>query len=144
MPVFIDESPCKRRQLENLVRALGGIFHLKLVSNDAERRVFSVAISGEAAGDVKRILELGVRCGYFHRSSIGNKDGTGRTRLYVLTRRLAPFFKLDPSSFTGYLWVTNEFVRRAIAAPDGVLRRLKQEGFGELEESQLTLFDEEL
>ena len=131
-------------QLENLVRALGGIFYLKLVSDDAERRVFSVAISGAVAADVGAIFDLGVRCGYFHRSSIGNKDGTGRTRLYVLTRRLAPFFKLDPSSFTGYLWVTNEFLRRAMATPDAVLRRLKHQGMGELDESQLTLFDEEL
>ena len=131
-------------RLENLVRALGGTFYLKLISNDAERRVFSIAISGPAAADVRAVFELGVGCGYFHRSSIGNKDGTGRTRLYVLTRRLAPFFKLDPSSFTGYLWVTSEFLRKAIAEPDTVLRRLKNEGMAELEESQLTLFAEEL
>ena len=132
------------RRLEKLVLALGGIFYLKLISDDAERRVFSVAVSGAVGTDVKAVLELGVQCGYFHRSSIGNKDGTGRTRLYVLTRRLAPFFKLDPSSFTGYLWVTSEFLRKAMAAPEAVLRRLKREGTAELEESQLTLFDEEL
>ena len=68
-------------RLYNLIRALGGIFFLKLVSDDSERRVFSVAISGRPDSDVTDVFELGVRYGYFHRSSIGNKDGTGRTRL---------------------------------------------------------------
>lgn len=98
----------RTEELRNLIKALGGTFYQKLISLDAERRVFSVAISGVADRELLEVFELGVRYGYFHRSSIGNKDGTGRTRLYILTRRLAPHFKLDPSSFAGYLWATNE------------------------------------
>lgn len=129
-------------KLRNLICALGGAFYLKLVSNDAERRVFSVAISGDADSEVLEVFELGVRCGYFHRSSIGNKDGTGRTRLYVLTRRLAPYFKLDPSSFAGYLWVTGDALRAAMRNPDALLRRIKKRGVSEFfEANQLTLFD---
>ena len=73
--------------LYNLIQSLGGTFFLKLVSDDAERRVFSVAISGKSDREIDEVFELGVRYAYFHRSSIGNKDGTGRTRLYVLTRQ---------------------------------------------------------
>jgi hypothetical protein len=83
-----DEHRRRIDKLRNLVRTLGNTFYQKLVSDGAERRVFSVAISGMPDPDVLDVFELGVRYGYFHRSSIGNKDGTGRTRLYVLTRRL--------------------------------------------------------
>ena len=140
----LEDSHLRMVQLRNLVRALGGTFFLKLVSNDAERRVFSVAISGTPDPDAVSVLDLGVRYGYFHKSTIGNKEGTGRTWLYILTRRLAPHFKLDPSSFAGYLWVTNEAIRNAMASPDAMLRRIQREGVtGFFEDSQLRLFDSE-
>ena len=83
-----------------------------------------------------------MRYAYFHSSSIGNKDGTGRTRLYVLTRRLAPYFLLDPTSFAGYLWTTTDMLREAMAHPDKLLRRMKKDGVSTvLETGQLTLFD---
>ena len=129
-------------QLANLLKWLGGTFFLKLISQDAERRVFSVAISGKLAEEVEEVFELGVRHSYFHRSSIGNKEGTGRTRLYVLTRRLAPHFNLDPSSFAGYLWTTSEVLMRAMEDPDRSLGRMERRGVGaELETGQLSLFE---
>lgn len=138
----IDEVHLQMDKLRNLIASLGGTFYLKLVSDDAERKVFSVAISGQPDNEVLEVFELGVRCGYFHRSSIGNKDGTGRTRLYVLTRRLAPYFKLDPSSFAGYLWVTNEVLREAMENSEAVLRKIKKRGVSEyFNADQLTLFD---
>ncbi len=138
----LDDFHRQMDRLRNLICALGGTFYLKLISDDSERRVFSVAISGVQDPEVVDVFELGVRCGYFHRSSIGNKDGTGRTRLYVLTRRLSPYFKLDPSSFAGYLWVTSAMLREAMANPEAVLRKVKKEGVTDyFESSQLTLFD---
>ena len=131
-------------KLYSLISFLGGVFFLKLISNDAERRVFSVAISGKSDPEINEIFDLGVRYGYFHRSSIGNKDGTGRTQLYVLTRRLAPCFKLDPMTFAGYLWITADFLRKAIENPDTILRNMKiQSDWNslEVETEQLTLFD---
>ena len=136
----LDDNHKQMSELNNLIRALGGIFFLKLVSDDSERRVFSVAISGPEDPSVVRVFELGVRCGYFHRSSIGNKDGTGRTKLYVLTRRLAPFFRLDPSSFAGYLWVSSELLREAMVDGERLVGRLKRHGVSDLGVSQLTLF----
>ena len=135
-------EPMQITKLRNLVSALGGTFFLKLVSEDSERRVFSVALSGRPDNEVAEVFELGVRYGYFHRSSIGNKDGTGRARLYVLTRRLAPYFILDPTSFAGYLWITNDLLQEAMARPESLLRRIKERGVNNiLETRQLTLFD---
>jgi hypothetical protein len=129
-------------RLRNLLRVLGNTFYQKLVSEDSERRVFSVAISGVPDPEVIRVFDMGVRYGYFHRSSIGNKDGTGRTRLYVLTRRLAPHFNLDPSSFAGYLFVTNDLLFDAMQNPDKTLRKIKDTGVSRaFEQGQLTLFD---
>ena len=115
-------------QLRNLIEFLGGMFRLKLISNDSERRVFSVAVTGHASPDVARVFELGVAYGYFHISSIGDKEGTGRTRLYILTRRLAPYFNLDPSSFAGYQLVTNAVVQSAMLYPKRVLDRMRSKG----------------
>ena len=130
--------------LRNLIHFLGGVFYLKLVSDDSERRVFSVAISGPPNQEVFEALDLGVQYGYFHRSSIGDKEGTGRTKLYVLTRRLAPFFKLDPSSFAGYLWLPSSVLCEAMSNPSRVLRRLETKGASaELEAAQLMLFSDE-
>ena len=112
-------------KLRNLISFLGSIFFDKLVSEDSERRVFSVAISGDADPDVEEIFNLGAMYGYFHRSSIGKKDGTGRTRLYILTRRLAPHFGLDPSSFAGYKFLTNACIKSAMTNPDRTRRAIR-------------------
>ena len=139
----LDDVYTRMSKLRNLIRALGGAFFLKLISDDAERRVFSVAITGTPDAEVERIFDLGVQYGYFHKSTIGNKEGTGRTRLYILSRRLAPHFKLDPSSFAGYLWVTNDAMRNAMAHPGAVLRRWGRDGISRsFEDSQLNLFED--
>ena len=139
-PEFIE----RKQRLRNLISTLGGTFRQKLLSEDAERRVFSVAISDEPKAAVVDIFELGVKHGYFQKSTIGNKDGTGRTTLYILTRRLAPYFTLDPSGFAGYLFVTSNRLREGMLNPQELLRRVKSKGveaaFGEA--SQLRLFEQ--
>lgn len=136
---YSEGSTLEATKLRNLIHALGGIFYLRLVSDHSERRIFSIAISGVATSDVKDVLELGVQLGFFHRTMIGNKEGTGRSPLYVLTRRLAPFFKLDPSSFAGYLWITSQRLRDAMTNPDRLVRWAKEQG-SSLEVDQLSLF----
>jgi hypothetical protein len=132
----------KKIHLHNLLRALGGIFHQKLISQDSERKVFSVAFSDTPDPDIIELFRMGIQLGYFQRTTIGNKDGTGRTPLYVLTRRLAPYFTLDPSGFAGYLFVTNDKIREAISNPDAFLRKLKLARVDEyFEERQMKLFD---
>lgn len=131
----------RKVRLYGLIRALGGVFHEKLMSDDSERRVFSVAFLENPDPEVLEIFNLGVQFGYFHRSMIGNKEGNGRTPLYVLTRRLAPHFNLDPSGFAGYLFMGNERLREAMDQPDLFLRKVKQKGISQaFEERQLKLF----
>src|SRR5205085_1193425 len=74
------------KHLRNLIKALGGMFHIILISDASERRVFSVALTDEDDDGVLQVFKLGVQYGYFHESSIGNKEGTGRARLFILSR----------------------------------------------------------
>jgi len=134
----------KTRRLRNLIQSLGGTFHQILRSDGSERRVFSVALTDEPTQDVLEVFDLGVQYGYFHQSAIGNKEGTGRTRLYVLTRRLAPFFTLDPTSFAGYKFVTNDALREAMLRPKTFLGKVRRSGVDSvLETGQLALFEED-
>lgn len=135
-------APNRIRKLRNLIDGLGALFQGILLSGAAERRVFSVAMSDSPDDDVRAIFDLGVKHGYFHRSTIGNKEGTGRTDLYILSRRLAPVYTLDPTGFAGYKWVTNDFVRQAIFAPKRLARLIKDRGVDEaVDPAQPTLFD---
>jgi hypothetical protein len=116
------------QKLGNLVQALGGTFKAILLSDRSEQKVFSVAFSDAPDPEVQSVLRLGIIHGYFHESVIGNKDGTGRTKLYVLTRRLAPYFTLDVTGFAGYLFVTNANIKAAMHNPQHMLRHIKDKG----------------
>ena len=136
-----DQIIVQMERLRKLIHALGGMFYVRLTSDLSERRIFSVAISGDLSWEVKSILDLGVRLEFFHFTMIGNKDGTGRTPLYVLTRRLAPYFKLDPSSFAGYLRLTDIALRESMTSPEAVVRRAEQSGTSSWDVDQLSLFE---
>ena len=130
--------------LTNLINGLGALFNAILLSERKERRVFTVAISDEMSDLTSRIFKIGVRYGYFHRSTIGRKErGAGRTWRFVMNRRLAPVWTLDPNSFAGYLFVQNKLLEDTMYEPKSILRRLKNSS-GENTESdyvQLSLFD---
>lgn len=129
-------------RLRKLIHALGGMFYVRLISPDSsERGIFSVAISGDLSWQVKSILDLGVRLEYFHCAMIGNRDGTGRSPLYVLTRRLAPSFKLDPSSFPGYLRLTDTSLRESMRDPEAAVRYAEQSGTSSWDVGKLSLFE---
>lgn len=139
---FFDENFSKLRQdadnsdedindfdkLRNLIEALGETFHLILFSDATERRVFSFALQNEPDNELRRILNLGVQNGYFQKSLIGNKMGTGKAQLYILNRLLAPHFKLDPTSFAGYKFVTCEVLKEALYKPKTIIGRIKNKG----------------
>lgn len=133
------------KKLKNLIFALGGMFRAILVSDSSERRVFSIAFSNGPDEEVSRVLRLGVRYGYFHRSSIGNKEGTGRAELYIMTRALAPSFKLDPTSFAGYKFVTNEKIKGALYQPKRLVNEVSIKGFDSVmsQPHQGALFNDE-
>ncbi len=112
-------------KLRNLLDSLGALFSHILMSDAAERRVFSVAFSNGPDDEVREIFELGTEYNYLHKSSIGKKEGAGRTALYILSRRLAPAFGLDPTSFAGYKFITNEVARMMMLEPKKFHNRLR-------------------
>jgi hypothetical protein len=131
-------------KLGNLILAMGGTFQAIMDDSEkAERRVFSIAFSDQPDNDILDVLHLGVAEGYLHESTIGNKEGTGRTRLFIMSRRLAPCFNLDPTSFAGYLFVTSERIEQAMHNPNKYLRDLTKTAIDKFfEQKQLRLFEE--
>jgi hypothetical protein len=115
--------------LFKLIDSLGQFFRKKLLNDKTERRVFSVMIADDISPELKEILQLGVEWGYFLRSTIGSKEGKGRKPLYIMNRRLAPYFKLDPCGYSHHISVTssqlvlacsdtNKFLREKFKAKD--------------------------
>jgi hypothetical protein len=115
LPIETTESPDNNTEkLGNLINAMGKTFHEILISYRAERKVFSIALSNQPDNEIKSVFSLGVRLGFLHESRIGNKDGNGRTSLFVLNRCFAPIFTLDPTGFQGYVFMTNVDLKKAI------------------------------
>lgn len=128
------------RKLRNLIKAIGGIFQAILLSDRSERRVFAIALSDTPTDEIMGILELGVRHGYLYEGTIGTKDGRWRTRRFVFTRRLAPIFKLDPTGFSGYLFVTSELLEMAVKNPSRAVAGFESGRLGKvLDNNQLPL-----
>ena len=130
---------------------MGKTFHEILVYGDidnpfsgrSERKVFSIALSNPEQVDpeLQQVFQLGVRLGFLHKSYIGNKDGTGRTFLYVLNRCFAPIFTLDPTGFQGYLFMTNDDLHKAIYSGKELRRIDNDKSDDENGLYQLSLFD---
>lgn len=132
--------------LSNLVQGLGGLFRQILLSDRSERKVFSFAISDEISPSVEKVLKVGINLGFFHLSTIGRKDSlsSGRTYLYIMNRRLAPIWNLDPTGFAGYLFVKNSVLEDGMYNFQSMLRRVEKNGsLHDIEYHQLKLFDPE-
>ena len=140
----IDNNNTRQIQLEKLYRmidSLGQLFHLQLTSNSSERRVFSVAITDTPDDEMNEIIDMGEQLGYFHKSTIGNKTGTGRNRLIILSRILAPHFKLDATSFAGYKFMDSAKLRMAMIDTKRFLAQFKFTEDDSSSATQLLLFD---
>jgi len=130
----------KSEKLKNLIQGMGGLFYKILVSDSAERRVFSIALNDTPDNELSEVLDLGIQYGYLHESSISNKKKTGRSKLYILSRRLAPYFTLDPSGFAGYKHMNSSILKIALKDHQKFIDTiLKKEN-----PDQKTLFDEEV
>ncbi len=132
-------------RLRNIVYGIGALFKAHIMDETlTQRRVFSFSISDEPNQEIKSILRLGVIHGYFYIDSIGSKSGMGRVTLYVLTRRLAPAFSLDPIGFSSYLTVTSNFLKDISERPQAFISRLRKNGIAKSEDNgQLSLLDGE-
>lgn len=121
-------------KLWNLIEVLGNSFADRLMDEQlTERRIFSIALSDRPDDELQRILDLGTREGFFYKASLGAKRGSGRVPRYVLSRRLAPRFKLDPTSFAGYLFVTSQSLRTGLNNPNHRLRETEADKAAQLE-----------
>jgi hypothetical protein len=69
---------------------------------------------------------MGEQFGYLHKSTIGNKQGTGRNRLYILSRILSPHFKLYPESFAGYQFMDSATLKIALTDKARFLRAFER------------------
>lgn len=121
----------KAEKLRNLIDAIGTCFQTKLLSDDSERRYISFMPSSKISKDVEQTLDLAVEWGYLHRSSIARKEGIGRNQLFILNRRLAPYYKLDAAGYAAHLSVTPEHLDLALQNPKAFVKeRLKNIGDG--------------
>ena len=136
--------PSKVDRLRNLIVSFGECFQVKLLSDDTERRFLSFMPTQEATKELQDILDLAIECGYLYRSSIARKEGIGRNPLYVLNRRLAPYFKLDPSGYAAYMSVTPDHLTLAIHDPRRFVReRGKITNKSVESDKQISLFTDE-
>ena len=112
----------KAEKLKNLIDALGECFHRKLISDDTERRIFSFMVTNPLSPDIQSVMTLAIEWGYFSMKSIARKEGAGRNISYTLNRRLAPYFKLDPSGYAAHLSLTPEHIKLATEDPQRFVR----------------------
>ncbi len=123
----LDGSSATAVLLHNLIISLGSFFQVSLLDAEAtERRYFSFALSQTPTPELEKVLRFGVRNSMFTRTTIGRKEGFGRTHRYILTRRVAPYFTLDPNGFTAYRFLTNNALERMMHDPDGFRQELRK------------------
>lgn len=131
----------KADKLYNLIQGLGGVFKKIFMSSRTERIVFSVALNNLPDKELSEIIDLAVQYGYLHKSTIGNKQGTGRNKLYILSRTLAPYFKLDPTGFKGYRFMNSEQLKISLTNPKKFIDEVSKTIDNESDTPVPTLFD---
>lgn len=117
------------KKLRNLIEALGKSFRVILKSNSSERRKFSFYFDGDLCAEDTKVLKLGENYGYFHGATLGSKSGLGRSKLYVLNRMLAPLYKLDPFSFSGYLYLTPDMIHIGMNQPNVFVKKIESKDY---------------
>lgn len=123
-------------------QALGGTFHQILRSNASERCLFSVALTDGPTPDVLEVLDLGVEYGYFHGSTIGNKEGTD-ARDSMCSPSTRDIFHTRPNQLCRYKFVNNEALR-VTRKPRAFLGKIRRHGVDSvLETGQLALFEDD-
>lgn len=121
-------DPQQAVQLSNLIKGLGSLFESALIDETAsERKLFSFALSEEPTREIEDVLRLGVRYGYLFQGVIGRKEGTGRAPLFILSRRLAPLFNLDPMGFSAYKFLTTRSVELLMNDPEAARLSLRRQ-----------------
>ena len=135
----------KVKQVKNLVEVIGSAFYASLIHpTRTERRVLAFALQTDPSDELQEILRLSVSLNFFSVSTIGKKEGFGRTKRYVINRRIAPYYNLDPSGFSGYFWITGELLLSAAKDPTSAKRELRPRLPTITEDAQLSLSIDDL
>lgn len=111
-----EEEMTKLDKLRRLVDSLGQLFYQRLHDPESkEPRLFSFTVRGqiETGSELDDILKLGRQLQLFQVRTYSTKGGGGREDWYILNRRLAPMYKLDPSIFQGRIRLTPDDLRLA-------------------------------
>lgn len=116
------ENLNKVEKLKRLINSFGECFQKKLVSSDSERQFISFMVTSAPSEDIQEVLDLAVEWGYLTAKTIARKEGVGRNISYTLNRRLAPYFKLDPSGYAAHLSVTPDMLKLAVEDPRAFVR----------------------
>lgn len=114
-------------KLMTLVQSLGRLFYTRLHDSDSsEPRVLAFSVNGEISdsSDLGDILQLGRQVQFFHYTTYATKDGGGRNDCYVLDRRLAPIFKIDPTAPKRRIPLSPEELEIGCKSPEEFLRRV--------------------
>jgi len=134
-------------KLRNIVRGIGALFKSYIMDETAtQRRNFSFQISDDPPQEIKKILKLGEIHGYFYMGGKNAKTGLERVPLYVLTRRLAPAFSLDPIGFSAHLTVTSKYLKDISEEPKKYINRLRKKRISNPynDPAQLSLLEEDI
>ncbi|ELV8766805.1 hypothetical protein [Vibrio vulnificus] len=131
------------KKLRHLIHSIGSIFYAALISERSERKFFSFVISDSEnmSDELNQVIRLGIQEGLLFESYVGTKEGFGRTKLYVMTRRLAPYFNLDPMGFSGYKSLQSHFLHNAINEPKSFINGLKNQGIEYLDKNSESSLD---
>lgn len=125
-------------KLKNLIDGLGGIFYTHILDDTAsQRRLNSFIVSGESSDNLKAILALGESHGYFYTDTRGTRSGFGRQTRYVLTRRLAPMYKLDPNGYSGDKSLKSTLLEELMLNPKAYENKLRKSGVRALDVDKL-------
>jgi hypothetical protein len=127
--------------LRTLIESLGRMFYQRLHDPESrEARLFSFSVRGAVPERIDEILRLGVKYRYFQHRTYSSKEGGGRENWYILSRRLCPVFKLDPTGFEGRISLT---VEDLVLACEDVQRFLRRRLRASQEANEPTLFSDE-
>lgn len=130
-------------KLQNLINGLGEIFKAHILDElESQRRLDSFTISGNQTQELKDILNLGLIHGYLYKDIRGSRDGLGRETRYVLTRRLAPMFSLDPNGYSGDKSLPADLLQLLMNNPKAYTSSLRTKGTAALNQGDLPLFTE--
>ena len=112
--------------LKTFIQTIGELFYNRLKDkNKIEKRIFTFIVkdSKNLPREYNKMLEFGIAYGYFKKVSSSSKQGGGNYPRYILSRRLAPAFKIDPTSIKGKIELSAKDIELACVNPSQFLSK---------------------